>query len=737
MKMKYIISKKYQTKIYTCLIVISSLNIFFIPEGYSQHNKIIVDMYDTKVLKDPTSNLATLVFITSDSLIFKLKGSTKPLQASYSQGQYTIAILPGSQVLTLTNQNGVVTTMHFSSETEDENTTNFPILKAGEKTCYKVRAVFDLIIGDGKGDLNLKHPKSYALVIFKTEKKGLALSFKSIENGKDNVAKVKDTVSEFGRYWVYIKPGCTALTISSVNYEDNHLKFGALEPYPVIYYSVMAPDTVDSYLIASEPQGATIQIKGMEAFNNEKHKTPYVLKKKCGQYEISLITEKYGTIKDVIDLCNLDKTDSLYKLTAGYAKICFNITPGLESTRIFSNEQQITPQKDNCFEFQKGLVTLIFVSPGFNTDTLLMNLVKDTIVNVKLSNYHGKGVTFTTYPKKVSVRIENGELLSEKSPFPLKLSSGVYHVLIGNPIYESKQFEVKITPDKTDYSFTLNPYEFPMIIKIKGRVRRSYSIYIDGKLKGGLNNDNIFNQEVKAGLHNIEVRNSFPEETVFTSKIDHKSGSKKKVIWLPSKAAWTVLNFTYSLPVSYFTNSFEGSFKPPVVYKNPSYTIGGMVLSLFGFSVTPVQIEKTNTDVFPDDPYIFSWINPEFRAGFNITNWIDFSLFFNAYYKNNPSYQNRPEKKSTYFDMRGMAYGIAFNVFPHSKYRWSWASLTFRAGIRNENVTYHIWDGYMNTPDIKVSEYNVFLSIGINLLSVGDGMIWRIVKKPLVHARMM
>jgi hypothetical protein len=159
-----------------------------------------------------------------------------------------------------------------------------------------------------------------------------------------------------------------------------------------------------------------------------------------------------------------------------------------------------------------------------------------------------------------------------------------------------------------------------------------------------------------------------------------------------------------------------------------------MVLSIAGFSAEPAQIEKSSYPQFPDKPYIFSWGNPEFRVGFNITNWMDFSIFGNIFIKNNPFYELKEGQQSTFVDIRGFKYGVAFNFFPHNNHRWAWASGTLRLGIRDEMVQYHIWDGTQVLPDQKIHEYNMFFSVTMNIVTFGDGMVLRLFKKPLSHA---
>jgi len=710
------------------LLIMCSIPVF------GQKNKLVVVERQGKKSEYYNSSKATILINSTESLLFKSSKSQTVLPVTQSGDQYKLTLDPGPVVITAETDGGLYIKLNFTRDDLEEEAARFRELKAGETRCFTITSEFQLEWNIGNGNPEQIHPGSYALVIIRLEPKTLPVSFSSIENDKENVIRVIDTSSVYGRYWVCMKPGARFLNVHIKSYLDVQLRFDPLKVYPVLYYKVTTPDTMGSYYFNSDPQGAFIRIKGLENFNKENNKTPFLIKQKCGTYDVSLEHDKYNPVHEIIKLCDRSKSESSFKLTAGYAKIQLNVNPDLKITHVYSDEKILFPAHDNVFELKKGFNDLILVAPRYTSDTLLLDLTRDTTITRNLRKVSGPGVLFFTNPKKVRVTIQPDWKFTGRSPFHVKLSPGTYNVLVENPLYRSEESTLKVNPNEIGYSFTLKPYSYPMTFKLKGRAEKTYKLYIDDVSSGKFNGVNQVKRNVPAGIHNVKILTDDNDEVVFNGKIKQENHHRKKVIWLPSNLSWSAFSFGYTIPFSYFTHAVDKSFKAPAIYQNPGYSLNVSAFSFFGFTITPVQVETINTPVFPDKPYIFSWGNPEYRLGLSLTNWLDFSLFISYSYKTNPLLKTELSKPATDFVIQGYKYGMAFNVFTHSRYRWAWVSMTIRVGVRDEMITYHIWDGAVNLPANTVRDYNAFVSVSLNLLTVGDGMVLRIFKKPLTHS---
>ena len=696
-------------------------------------NKLSIEVCNKNTLSNSITipdNKFLLVFKSSDILSFKSQRNNSLLEATKEIDQYNLFCNPVTDVITVLNKAGLSFELKFSNDNSENKSNTYQVPKSGETMCFKINASFQLIVGNSEGDVNFKHRN--ALVIIKVVPNSLELTFKSTKQ----IIEVEDKRKDEGRYLIHMEPVKQILTIGTRNFDDNQISFNTLPEYPVLYYNVTVPDTSGFYSIKSVPPGALIEIEGLQTFNKQRNRTPYGFTDKCGHYNITLSHEKYDTIKDEIDICAADKKESSFTLAPSYGIVRLDVRPKIEKTSVIYHGNSILPIKEKDFQFPKGNVSFILQSPGFVSDTVSLNLLGgDTVSLTKyLVPLKGVEITIFTKPTKVNFQIENEKAKTKRSPFTLKLSPGDYKVWLDNALFYPKQTELKVIPNQIGYYFDLAPKSFTLNLKIKGRKKEKYLIFIDDKSNGNIDHENRFSKQIPAGVHSLKIVSEKSNKTLFTSNIEQTNSTRTKVIWFPSLAAWSLGGIGSISPSYYFSNAFQNNFKEPTVYSKPSFFLDFIVISLAGLSVQPIQIEQSNSTLFPDSPYIVSWINPEFRVGFNITNWFDFSLFFNAYYKNNPFYEIKQGKQSTFFDIRGYKYGIAFNIFPHTKYRWSWASMTLRAGIRDENFKYHIWDGYQSLPTNQITEYSPFISLTLNVLTYGDGMVLRVFKKPLSHA---
>jgi len=674
------------------------------------------------------SDKGLLVFNSLDLLSFKSQRNNSFFEPNYVNGQYLLYINPESDVITILNRNnGLSIDMKFTKENIQNKQNTYPVIKIQEKLCFDVKTSFQLVVSNSEGDPNFTHKN--ALIIIKTVPTNLGLTFQSTKRIIDTIDKRKDE----GKYFVFLEPGKQTLTIGSKYFDEYLLSFDDLKTYPVVYYNVSAPDTTGYYSIKTSPSGALIEIDGLNDFNSQKNRSPFVFNIKCGHYQMILTKDKYDTIKDEINVCDPVKKESVYNFIPSNGVVKLDVHPELEKIKVITQNKTIFPYTGSNFEFPKGNVNFVLQAPGYKSDTV--NLVLSAGDTISLTKYliplKGMEIFIYIHPKKVHFQLENGKIEKKQSPIKLKLYPGEYNISLENELYSPIKTTLKILPAQTGYYYDLVPRSFLMNLSIKGRKKDKYSVMIDAKSYGRLDYRNCLAATIPAGNHSLTLVSEKENKTVYVTTVKHTNSSKKKIIWLPSIASWSLGGVGISFPVSTF-NSF---LKPTVIYGAPTYMVDFSVFSLYGLSVQPAHVEKFNSSRFPDNPYIFSWINPEFRLGFNITNWMDFSLFVSAYYKNNPFYEIKEGKLSTFFDIRGYKYGLAFNFFNHNQYRWSWASMTLRFGIRDEQVKYHIWDGQQMLPDQRITEYNAFVSLTMNFLTYGDGMILRIFKKPLNHLR--
>jgi len=712
-----------------CLSFIS----LFTNESFSQ-NKLTIEKGNTSIINtsyDISSDRVLLIFNSTEELSFKSQRNNSALDAAQSNGEYLLNVNPVADIITiLTRRNGLSCELRFSNENSQNISNLFPVPKAGEKLYFIIKPTFQLIVGNSEGDLSLPHKN--ALIVVKPIN-NLELTFTSNKKVVDIIDKRKDE----GKYLVYLEPGKQTFTIGSKYYEGYQFLFEDLKSYPVQYYSVSAPDTAGFYSIKSNPPGALVKIQGQVGFNSKQNLTPLTFNPRCGHYKIILTLPKYDTIRDDIDICDPVKKESSYSLVPSFSIIRLIVKPGLDKIRVIYKGQEIHPFNSTDFEFPKGEVQFCLQSPGYKSDTIILNLsAGDTIPITKyMIPLKGMDILIFTKPKNVLFQLDKGEIKSKRSPILVKLCPGEYDLRLSNELYYPLTTELKIVPGQTGYYFDLTPKIFYMTLQLKGRRKDSYTVYVDDKPYNiTIGESGLFSRGFPAGIHQLEVNSTKSAKIVFKSKVDQTNSTTAKVIWLPSRAAWSVGGIGCSSPSYYFSNAFQNNFKDPSVYTKPTFFLNFMVLSLYGLSIQPVQIENCNSGLFPDRPYLVTWINPEFRVGFNITNWMDFSLFVNAYYKNNPFFENQAEKQATFFDIRGYKYGLAFNFFPHNKNRWSWASMTLRAGVRDENIQYHVWDGIQALPTHNITEYNMFISLALNVITCGDGMVLRVFKKPLSQA---
>jgi hypothetical protein len=715
------------------LIFCLSLFFLFTNESFGQ-NKLTIEKGKVSINNtsyDIPGDKVLLIFNSTEELSFKSQRNNSALDAIQSNGEYLLYINPVADIITiLTRMHGLSCELRFSNDNSQNISNLFPVPHAGEKLYFVIKPSFQLIVGNSEGDPNLTHKN--ALIVVKSIN-NLELNFTSNKKVVDIIDKRKDE----GKYLVYLEPGKQTFTIESKYYEGYQLSFEDLKSYPVQYYSVSAPDTAGFYSIKSSPSGALVKIQGLTGFNSQQNLTPLSFNKRCGHYNIILTLPKYDTIKDEIDICDPVKKESDYFLVPSFSVVRLKVQPALDKIKVMYKGQEIHPFNSTDFEFPKGEVQFLLQSPGYKSDTTILNLSGgDTIPITKyMIPLKGMDITIFTNPKNVLFQLENGDIKSKRSPISVKLCPGEYKLFLSNELYNPLTTELKIVPGQTGYYYDLTPKVFYLTLQIKGRIRDSYTIYIDGKpynITAG--ESGYFSKGIAAGNHQLEVRSEKSSKIVFKSKVNQTNSNSTKIIWLPSRAAWSVGGIGCSTPTTYFSNAFQNNFKEPTVYTKPTFFLNFMVLSMYGLSIQPVQIENSNSSLFPDNPYLVTWINPEFRIGFNITNWMDFSLFVNAYYKNNPFFENKTDKQATFFDIRGYKYGLAFNFFPHNKNRWSWASMTLRAGVRDENIQYHIWDGIQALPTHNITEYNMFISIALNVITCGDGMVLRVFKKPLSQA---
>ncbi len=694
-------------------------------------NKMSIEKCSSTIIKyniNIPDDKGLLIFKSNDVLSFKSQRRNSIIEATYSDGQHLLFLKPEADVITILNKNnGLSSDLRFTNENQENRPNTYSIFKSGESLCFKIRTSFQLVVSNSEGDPNFTHKN--ALVIIKTVPANLALSFKSTKRIIDTIDKRGDE----GKYFVYLEPGKQTLTIGSKYFDAFALSFEDLKSYPVVYYNVTAPDTTGYYSVTTNPSGASIEIKGLSDYYLSHKRSPCLFNIKCGHYQIIVAREKYDTIWDEINICDHEKKESIYNLVPSNGVVRLDVKPELEKIKIISQNKILQPYTGSSFEFPKGNVNFMLQSPGYISDSVSLFLsAGDTITLTKyLIPIKGMEVFIYTNPKNVNFQIENEKVYKKQSPITLKLYPGDYNISLDNELYNPIKTVLKIVPEQAGYYYNLTPRSFIMNLSIKGRKRDTYTVTIDEKSYGRLNYKNCLAANLPVGNHSLKLISEKTNETVYTTSVKQTNSSKRKVIWIPSIAALSIGGFGAAFPIS----TFNSLLKPTAIYGSPSYHLNFMVLSLYGLSIQPAQIERFNTPTFPDNPYVFSWINPEFRVGFSITNWWDFSIFVGAYYKNNPLYEIKDNYLSTYLDIKGYKYGVAFNFFPHNKYRWAWASMTLRFGIRDEQVKYHIWDGLVMQPDQQITEYNAFISLTMNFLTYGDGMVLRIFKKPLNHLK--
>ncbi|MEI7660696.1 MAG: hypothetical protein WCK34_00790 [Bacteroidota bacterium] len=405
-------------------------------------------------------------------------------------------------------------------------------------------------------------------------------------------------------------------------------------------------------------------------------------------------------------------------------------------SKIAENRIGTVPLTD--YLLQEGSYRIIIQKGNVVFDTnIIIALDKPVILNSLTLRPDNDKRTVVINARKVEVQIDGGLVTTKHTPFKQVLTVGEHTFLIKNEYCDSLKTTVNVLPHQDTVRIWLNAHKFPLNMKLRASGTDSYTLLLDGTNQGNITIETPFKKEFDARDYTLSLK-ARDGQIVYKTRINHPNWIRQKVLWIPSWGAWSLGSVNFSSPVS-FGNTTSLSFNL-------------MSASIAGLTVKLVQFEDFHSKVVPGESghidfgsmKLFSFIDPEFRIGVSISNWCDFSLFANAYVKIPNIYEKSvafyagnysPFDSTTYklVNITGYKYGIAVNIFPHSKNRWSWASLTFRAGIRDETLKYNSTLLSSLTTSHTLKEQNFFISLSLNLLTHGDGMVLRVVKTPLAH----
>jgi hypothetical protein len=333
-------------------------------------------------------------------------------------------------------------------------------------------------------------------------------------------------------------------------------------------------------------------------------------------------------------------------------------------------------------------------------------------------------------------QIDDGPLVSKKSPFKQDLAIGEHNILVKSEYCDSLYRKINVMPHQDTVSFKLIQPNFKLSLNLRAPQNDTYSLYLDGKKYADVSYIIGFEKDFMAGDYELILKRNFDKKTVYKTRLKHPSRIKNKKLWLPSWGAWSLGSVNFVTPTSFKNKS--------------SISFDFMKVSVAGLTLKIAQIEQFSSPIVSGnlgDALLVSFLDPEFRIGASITNWCDFSLFVNGYQK----VPNTFVKGDYYYsansvgpdtlkyeyalkNLSGFKYGIALNIFPHSKNRWAWASMTIRMGMRNESLSYSIKSVQNSiTENKKIQENSFFISLSMNLLTKGDGMVLRVMRRPLAH----